>query len=210
MLLKKRPLKDSLLCVILDRGLLSSKQVKSTANRALMAGADMIQLRGKGCTVKELIRDAVALKRSAAAYNVPVIINDRIDVAAAADSDGLHIGRSDIGISTAKKILGPDKIIGLSVSEPLRISMAKRGGADYIGVGPVFKTPIKASGKISGIGLLKKMRRLNMPIIAIGGINIDNVGQLVRNGFRRVAVIRAVCLSCDVSSATRRLKEAIE
>lgn len=209
MLSKKKLLKDSLLCVILDRDILKGRDIVLIAKKALRAGADMLQLRSKHSSTEEALRTASALKRLTGRYRVPLIINDRVDVAAAVDSDGVHIGRADLRVSVARKILSPGKLIGVTAACLAEAKRAKREGADYVGVGPVFKTPIKASRKALGVGLLKKIRNLRIPIIAIGGIDSKNISKLAQSGFKRVAVIRAVCSSPEALRSTRKLKEAI-
>lgn len=179
------------------------------AKKALRAGADMLQLRSKHSPTQEILKTASALKVLTGQYGVPLIINDRVDIAAAVNSDGVHIGQSDLKVSTARKILGNGKLIGVTASGLSEAKHAKKEGSDYIGVGPVFKTPIKASSKALGIGSLRKLCHLDIPIIAIGGIDSGNISGLVRNGFKRVAVVRAVCSSPEALSSTRRLKEAI-
>lgn len=206
---KKKPLKDSLLCVILDRDILKERDIIVVAKKTLRAGADMLQLRSKHSSTEEAFKTASALRALTRRYNVPLIINDRVDIAAAVDSDGVHIGQSDLRMNAARKILGNGKLIGVTAPGLSEARRAKEEGADYVGVGPVFGTPIKASKKTVGMGLLKKIRNLGIPIIAIGGIGCGNVSGLVQNGFKRIAVIRAVCSSPEVLSSTRKLKEAV-
>ncbi|MCX5678222.1 MAG: thiamine phosphate synthase [Candidatus Omnitrophica bacterium] len=209
MLSKKKLLKDSLLCVILDRDILKGKALIAVARKALRAGADMLQLRSKHSSTEEALETASALKALTRCYGVPLIINDRVDIAAAVDSDGVHIGQADLRVGTARKILGSGKLIGVTAAGLAEAKRAKEEGADYIGVGPVFKTPIKASKRAIGVEALKKIRNLRIPIIAIGGIDCKNISGLAQNGFKRVAVIRAVCSSRETLSSTRKLKEAI-
>lgn len=206
---KKKPLKDSLLCIILDREILKGSGIISAAGKALRAGADMIQLRDKRSSTKEVIMTALALRRLTKRYGVPLIINDRIDVAVAVNSDGLHIGQADLKAGLVKKIIGKDKLLGVSVADLSEAKRAKKSGADYVGAGPIFKTPIKASRKAIDMKVLKKIRNLHIPIIAIGGIGLNNISGLVRNGFKSVAVIRAVCASQDPLAATMKLREAL-
>lgn len=209
MISKKELLKDSLVCVILDRETLEKSMMLRTAEKALRGGADMIQLRDKRSSTIEVIKTALALRRLTKRYGASLIINDRVDAAFAVDSDGVHIGRSDLSLKTCRELLGPGKIIGASAASLNDARRAKAIGADYIGVGPVFRTPIKASAKACGIGLLKKVRALRIPIMAIGGIDSGNISVLTESGFRSVAVIRAVSLAKDPLAATKKLKEAI-
>ncbi len=209
MISKKEFLKDSLVCVIIDRETLEESMMLRTAEKALQGGADMIQLRDKRSSTIEIIKTALALRRLTKRYGASLIINDRVDVASAVDSDGVHIGRSDLSVRASRELIGPGKIIGASAASLGDARRAKASGADYIGVGPIFKTPIKASTKACGISLLKKIRALRIPIIAIGGIDSGNISVLTGSGFRSVAVIRAVSRSKDCLVAARKLKEAI-
>jgi len=180
------------------------------ARKALEAGADMLQLRDKSSAFAAALRRAKALKALAAPYGAPVIMNDRLDVAVAAGCDGLHIGRGDIDISLARKFFKKGAIVGVSAKTVAQAREAKKKGADYLGMGPIFKTPIKRDQKPKGSALLRAVRRLGIPVFAIGGIDRGNAAQLARQGFKKIAVIRAVCAAKDPYRATRRLKEALK
>ncbi|MFH1190468.1 MAG: thiamine phosphate synthase [Candidatus Omnitrophota bacterium] len=209
MISKRELLRGSLLCVILDRDILSESAARRTAQGALRSGAGMIQLRDKRSSTKEAIRAASALRKLTKRYGAALVINDRIDVACASGSDGVHIGRSDMSVRAARKLIGSDKIIGASAASLAEAGRAKASGADYIGVGPVFRTPIKASKPPCGVDLLRKVRDLRIPVIAIGGIDMRNIKALADSGFRKIAVIRAVCCSKDPRRAAGRLKGSI-
>lgn len=206
---KRRLLRRSRLCVIVDTDFLSRQGIVDTARRAIRGGADMLQLRSKGSCVKDMIRKARILKRLAKRYGVPFIVNDRLDVAISVDADGLHIGQGDVGLPLARAMMGPDKIIGLSVNSLRQAKLAKKRGADYLGIGPVFKTPVKIGKKAAGLGLLSTVKHIGIPAFAIGGIDCGNVLSLTKRGFRRVAVIRAACQAADPFEAAKQLKEAL-
>ena len=143
---------------------------------------------------------------------MPLIVNDRIDVAIAADADGVHLGQSDFPIPLARRLLGKDKLIGGSAAtfEEARICLAD--GADYVGFGPVYVTGSKDdAGPVSGPAILKQVvETIPLPIIAIGGITAENIGEVMRAGAYGIAVISAVCCQLDPQGATRALREALE
>jgi len=189
-------------------GILRVDQATEVAHMAVMAGADMIQLRDKRPLSPEVLKSAVALRKLARKNNVLFIVNDRADVAVAAHSDGLHIGQSDISASLARGLIGSDMLLGISATNIKEAVLAKQQGADYVGAGPVFKTPIKNGRKARGAGLLRKLKKLGIPFFAIGGINSANIRKLAQEGFHRFAVIRAICGSADPFNATKMLKKA--
>lgn len=205
---KKGLSKGPHLYAIIDRGLTGNKILK-TAEMALSAGADMLQLRDKSSSQKEIFKTARVIKIIAKRYGVPFIINDRLDVAIAVDADGLHIGQGDIRISLAKKFMKKGKLVGVTVKNIKQAVRAKREGASYIGVGPIFKTPIKSGVKPKGFALLNEVKRLNIPFFAIGGIDCENIYKLAKMGFKNIAAIRAICQARDPYAAVRNLKEAI-
>lgn len=206
---KEKSLAGSKLCVIIDMDILTRERALRTARAAVKAGADIIQLRCKRPDTAEALKTAVAL-RSITLRKAIFIVNDRLELAVASRADGLHIGKGDTDIKLAGRLLGPNKILGVSVSELKEAVAAKKEGASYLGVGPVFKTPIKKGKKPVKVKLLADIRKLNIPFFAIGGIDRDNIKKLTSKGIKRVAVIRAVsgCRSRP-SLAVRRLKEAL-
>ena len=206
---KRRLLNRSGLCVILDREILSEKKMLNVASCAARAGTGMIQLRAKGTPVNEVIRIGKAVKIITDRYKIPLIVNDRLEAALAIDADGLHIGRGDIDIKLAKKLMGEGKLVGASAASLKEGRYAKEAGADYLGVGPVFATPIKSDRKAKGLSLLKRVKKIGIPFFAIGGIGFMNIRKLARAGFKKAAVIRAVCSSRDPYGAIKRLQKAI-
>ena len=205
--MKRTPLKGSRLCVIVDRDFLKPKEILKVAREAIRGGADVIQIRDKKSPVTEIVKAAKAVKRMAGPRGVPVIVNDRIEAAVAADADGLHIGQGDLDIKLVRKILGRDKIVGASVTNMDEALRAKAAGADYIGAGPIFKTPIKSGKKPKGFKLLEAVKKLDIPFFAIGGIDFENARKLAKRGFKNIAVIRVACRSRNPYAAVKRLKE---
>ena len=209
MILKKKLSKKSGLYAILDREILGKEEILDVAKKVIRGGADIIQLRDKKSPTDEAIETASAIKAIAKKYGVPFVINDRIDVALAVNADGLHIGQGDINIGLAKKIMGKGSILGVSAGNIKQARFAKDAGADYLGAGPIFKTPVKKHKWPRGLKLLEDMRPLDIPVFAIGGINLNNIKRLIKKGFKNVAVIRVICNSENPFLSTKRLKEAL-
>jgi thiamine-phosphate pyrophosphorylase len=178
----------------------------------IAGGADTIQLREKAGSTRRMIEVAKRMAAVCRQAGVPLIVNDRIDVAIASDADGVHLGQSDFPIPLARELLGKDKLIGGSAAtlEEARICMAD--GADYIGFGPVYVTGSKDdAGPVSGPAILKQVvEAIPLPIVAIGGITAENIGEVMRTGAYGIAVISAVCCQLDPQGATRALREALE
>lgn len=178
----------------------------------IAGGADTIQLREKTGSTRRMIEVAKSMVAVCRQAGVPFIVNDRIDVAVASGADGVHLGQNDFPIPLARSLLGKDKLIGGSAAtlEEARICLAE--GADYIGFGPVYVTGSKEdAGPVSGAAVLKQVvETIPLPIIAIGGITAENVGEVVRAGVYGIAVISAICCQIDPEGATRALQKALE
>ncbi|MCX5680217.1 MAG: thiamine phosphate synthase [Candidatus Omnitrophica bacterium] len=205
---REKPLEGSRLCVIIDRDILTLNRALKTARIAVKAGADIIQLRCKGLNTEEAIKTAVAI-RLITRQRATFIVNDKPEITIASEADGLHIGKGDVDIKLARRLLGRKKIIGISASGLKEAIAAKKAGASYLGVGPVFKTPIKCGKRPVGVKPLVDIGKLNIPFFAIGGIDVGNIQKLTSKGFKRVAVIRAVSVASRPFLAVRRLKEAL-
>jgi thiamine-phosphate pyrophosphorylase len=182
------------------------------ARLGIAGGADTIQLREKGGSTRSMIKVARRMVAVCRQAGVPLVVNDRIDVALAADADGVHLGQSDFPIPLARELLGKDKLIGGSAAtlEEARVCLAE--GADYIGFGPVYVTGSKAdAGPVSGPeGLKRVVETIPLPIIAIGGITTENVPEVMKAGAYGIAVISAVCCQIDPEGETKALREALE
>ncbi len=156
----------------------------------LKGGVRIIQHRFKDGKDSQNLKDAIVIKKLCSKYNALFIINDRIDIALASDADGVHLGQEDIDIKFARRILGFSKIIGVSANKSSEIKRALENGCDYLGIGPVFETPIKRNKKPLGVEKIKKISsNLPIPFFVIGGIKKDNIPLLKKNGLRKVAVI---------------------
>ena len=198
------------LYVIVDRAAAGERDLADIAAAAIRGGADVIQLRDKTASDKRLLEEALALLPIARAGGVPLIINDRIDVAMAAGADGMHLGQDDIPLERARAIAGRSLLIGVSTHTLDQAMAAQHQGADYIGVGPVFPTPTKPDYGSVGTSLVRQVAdRIRIPFVCIGGIDAGNVGQVMQAGGSCVAVIRAVCAAADPEQATRNLKRTL-
>jgi len=182
------------------------------ARLGIAGGADTIQLREKGGSTRRMIEVAKSMAVVCREAGVPLIVNDRIDVAMASDADGVHLGQSDFPIPLARRLLGKDKLIGGSAAtlEEARVCLAD--GADYIGFGPVYVTGSKEdAGPVSGPAVLKQVVKTTpLAILAIGGITAENVREVMEAGAYGIAVISAVCCQIDPEGATRAIREALE
>lgn len=173
-------------------------------------GADMVQLRDKDLSAKELFQLAKELQSICDKTGALFILNDRVDVAKAADVDGVHLGQQDLPAREARQILGHTKIIGVSTHSTAQALQAAGDGADYIACGPVFRTPTKPDYLPVGLELVKEYKRLvRIPFVAIGGVEEANVERVIAAGADRVAVVRAVGAAADPASAARSLKAKI-
>ena len=139
-----------------------------------------------------------------------LIINDRLDIAIASDADGIHLGQEDLPVEDARKIIGDEKIIGLSTHSIQQVKIAQNQSCDYIGIGPIFPTASKASNKHLGPDFLSQLPKNSLPWFAIGGINKENISELLRAGANRIAVIDAIMAADDSYSATKELMEELK
>lgn len=202
---------DYTLYLVTDRRLMSSKTVEESVERAVEGGASVVQLREKDCTSREFYELALRVKRITAPRNVPLIINDRIDICLAADADGVHLGQKDLPCGEARKILGNNKIIGVSAALPEEAIRAQNDGADYLGVGAVFPTGTKSDTRPVTPEVIREIRAaVTIPFVVIGGIDAVNIGGLYGLGINGAAVVSAIVSKKDVASAARIMREAAE
>src|SRR5882672_177538 len=198
-----RPHPLSGLYVILDPSACPARPLVEVLTTAVEAGASLFQYRNKTASMKEAYGEALALRRAAAKAGVLFIVNDRCDLALAVDADGVHLGQGDLPLDMAKKVMGPDKLIGISTHNPYQVRDATAGKPDYLGFGPIFKPGSKQDhDPVVGLEGLRAMRRLtSLPVFAIGGIQIDQAGEVMRAGANGVAVISAILKAPDISYA---------
>jgi len=194
------------LYVILDRQALAGRDELDAAEQVIQGGARVIQLRDKEGSKGGLWPIAQKLKALCGRSGVLFIINDYLDLALAVDADGLHIGQKDLPLSVVRSQLPIDRIVGLSVTTVSQAVKAQKEGADYIAVGSIFSTIMKQGAAVVGVETLKQVRKVvSSPLVAIGGINEDNIGQVVAAGADSVAVISAVLGKEDVRGAVQQL-----
>lgn len=202
---------DYTLYICTDSGLMSAKTVEGSVEAAVKGGATVIQLREKNASSRELYEQALRVKAVTERYGVPLIINDRIDIALAVDADGVHLGQSDMPCDIARRILGKDKIIGITAPTPESAVKAQTDGADYLGVGAMFATATKADAKANTKENLAAVRAaVDIPIVIIGGIKRTNVLQFAGMGVNGAAVISDIIAAPDTEGAAREMKEILK
>ena len=171
---------------------------------ACRSGVTIIQLREKNLTTNQYYQLAKQVKEITDAYQVPLIIDDRLDVCLAVDAAGLHIGDDELPVSVARQVLGPDKILGVTAKTVKRALEAEEGGADYLGTGAIFPTTTKENAPITLISTLKTIcQRVAIPVVAIGGLTSENIDQLIGTGIAGVAVVRDLMQAEDIEAKTQ-------
>jgi len=207
----RRPAFDPAVYLVTDRGLARGRDLLEVVAEAVAGGAGLVQLREKHADTRQFLDLARALAALLAPSGVPLLINDRIDVALAAGADGVHLGQTDMPVDMARAMLGPGALIGLSVETPEQAREAEGLDVDYLGVSPVFATPTKAdTGPAWGLdglaGLASWSRHV---LVAIGGIGPGNAAQVARAGARGVAVVSAICAADSPRDAAAALLAAV-
>ncbi|WP_203344299.1 thiamine phosphate synthase [Vibrio fluvialis] len=180
--------------------------------QAIAGGVSLVQVREKQGDVRTFIERAAAVKAVLSGSGVPLIINDRVDVALAVDADGVHLGQSDMPATLARQLLGPDKLIGLSVENEQQFEQAQSLPVDYLGLSAIFATPTKTNTvKHWGLdGLNWAMARSRLPMVAIGGLNTSNIGAVAQTGVQGIALVSAISHAPDPQQAARDLRLLIE
>ena len=203
--------KGLLLYAVTDRSWLNGETLYSQVEKALQGGATFIQLREKNLDQDHFMEEALELKKLCAAYHVPFVINDNVEIAAKMDADGVHVGQSDMEALDVRAILGPDKILGVSAQTVEQAVLAEKHGADYLGVGAVFPTGSKDDADDVSYDTLKAIcQAVSIPVVAIGGITQQNVEKLAGSGICGVAVISAIYAAKNIGQASKDLKAATE
>ena len=200
------------LCVITDAPLSRGRSHLEVAEAAIRGGADVVQLRDKTASGGALYQVAFALRKLTREAKVPLIVNDRLDIALAVDADGVHVGQSDLPASVVRRILGPGKVLGVTAETGEEALLAEKDGADYLGVGPVFEARGTKSdaGAPQGVEQIARIRGVSrLPIVAIGGIKAENARRVLEAGATAVAVISAIVAADDIAQAARQLKSVL-
>ncbi len=197
------------LCVITDAVVQKKFSHVQLAELSMQGGADIVQLRDKALSTKDLFASAVGIRALSLAYGKVFIVNDRADIALASNADGVHLGQTDLPIAAARKILGNDKLIGATASTIDDALKAEQDGADYIGFGHIFPTTSKEKpSPPTGVAMLRDvLQAVKIPVIAIGGISEKNIESVWQTGVQSVAVISAVASAENPRAATERLKK---
>ena len=199
------------LYICTDSGLMSSETVEQSVEAVLKGGAGVIQLREKNASSRELFELAARVKVITDSYGVPLIINDRRDIALAVDADGVHLGQNDLPCAVARKILGDDKIIGITAPTVEAAVKAQADGADYIGVGAMFVTSTKSDAKPNTRENLAAIRAaVDIPIVIIGGVKRTNVLEFSGMGINGAAVISDIIADKDPENAAREMREILK
>ncbi len=193
--------------LVTDRSLSKGRTTESVVRAAVNGGVSAVQLREKDASTRDFYEEGLKIRAFLRSKSVPLIINDRIDLALALDADGVHLGQEDMPVHVARRILGPTKTIGLSVEKMDHLDQDALRYADYLGVSPIFLTPTKDELKTHwGLEGLRKLRSVtDLPLVAIGSIKPDNAGDVIRAGADSVAVVSAIVSADDPEQATRLL-----
>lgn len=199
------------LYAVADPSLCLNRDLIEVVAQAIEGGAQMVQLRDKKSGDGKFLELARRIHKITWKKRVPLIINDRVDVAELVDAEGVHLGEEDLPVKEARKILGSKKIIGASASGIKTAKIKEKEGADYIGLGPVFETGSKEIEKPLGVEILKDAKKaLKIPVFPIGGINLNNLDQIISTGTKRIAVISAIFMAEDVRKAAQELLEKLK
>ncbi|HZS79552.1 MAG TPA: thiamine phosphate synthase [Ktedonobacteraceae bacterium] len=198
--------------VLTDRYWARGRDMLTVAAAALDGGATVIQLRDKEASTRTLIEEGLALRALTRERGALFIVNDRLDVALAVEADGAHVGQDDMPVALARRLLGKERILGVSAATLKEAEEAAAGGADYLGVGPIFPSRGKLdAGPATGTELLTILaRRYTLPLVAIGGITTENATAVIQAGAIGVAVITAIVAADDITAATHHMRSAIE
>jgi thiamine-phosphate pyrophosphorylase len=197
--------------LVTDRELARGRTTLEIAAAAIRGGVSCIQLREKTCSTREFIDEALAIRSLLARHEIPLIINDRVDVALAVKADGIHLGQKDMPCSMARQLIPESMIVGISVESLDDAIAAQKDGADYLGVSPIYPTPTKTdTAQALGLEGLRSIRsEVNLPLVGIGGLNADNAAAVIYNGADGVAVVSAIVAADDPEAATRDLIEIV-
>jgi thiamine-phosphate pyrophosphorylase len=193
--------------LVTDRDILAGRDLIDAVRQAIKGGVTLVQLREKNISSRDFFELAAALKKAVNGYNVPLIINDRLDIALAMDADGLHIGQDDLPLITARRLLGKDKILGYSVHNEEQAAYGEKNGADYLGAGTVYPTGSKADACAPiGTEMLSKIKNsVKISVVGIGGIGVTNAKAVKESGVDGISVISAILGKNDITGAANEL-----
>lgn len=199
---------DYSIYLVTDRDLMSTETLEEAVEQAIIGGCTLVQLREKDCSSLDFYNTAVKIKEITDKYSVPLLINDRLDIALAVDAAGVHVGQSDLPVSVVRKIIGDDKIIGISAGTLEEAIQGQKDGADYLGVGAMYATGTKKDANPTSMEELKKIREnVSLPIVVIGGINEERVKDFKGSGIDGLAIVSAIIAKRDIAEAARKIKK---
>ena len=202
---------DLSLYLVTNRDKLTDEEFFQTVEQSLKGGVSLVQLREKTAPAREVIQIAKKLKKLCHSYNVPLLVDDRVDIALAADLDGVHLGNDDMDVADARRILGDEKIIGSTAKNLEWAISEEKKGADYLGVGAIFETKTHVKTKRTSVETLKEINdNISIPTVAIGGLNYENIDILKNSGVSGVSVVRAIMDSENPFEDSKKLEEKIE
>ena len=201
---------DLSLYLVTNRDKLSDAEFFKVIEDSLKGGVSLVQLREKNAPAREVIEIAKKLKEICHSYNIPLLVDDRVDIALAANLDGVHIGGEDMDVADARRILGADKIIGSTAKDLDWAISEEKKGADYLGVGAIFETKTHVKTKRTSVETLREINdNIKIPAVAIGGLNYNNIDILKGSGAKGVSLVRAIMDSKNPYEDTKNLKEKI-
>jgi thiamine-phosphate pyrophosphorylase len=210
MKLKKKWLKNSHLYIIVDKKNLKNRSIYNVTGQIRDSGVDIVQYRDKESKKENILETACALRKVLLKTKTIFIINDYLDIAKIVDTDGIHLGQDDVPVAIARKILGKDKIIGISCHSLKQAKIAQSMGADYISIGPIFFTSTKPEYKATGLDLIKKVKKeIRIPFFAIGGISKKNIDKVKSKGAKRVVICKAICQAKNISSTIKNISQVL-
>lgn len=203
--------KSLLLYAVTDRKWSDNDTFYTHIEESLEGGVTFLQLREKNLDTDSFFKEAIKIKELCKKYNLPFIINDNVEIALKSNADGIHVGQDDMNAKEVRKLIGNDKILGISVQTVEQALLAQEQGANYLGVGSIFTTTSKDDAKNVSINTLKEIcNAVNIPVVAIGGIDKDNIKQLSKTGINGIAVISAIYANKNIKEATATLKKLVK
>lgn len=205
-----KPNIDYSLYLVTDRELMSTKTVEDSVEQAIRGGCTLIQLREKDISSKDFYETALKVRAVTSQFNIPFIVNDRVDIALAVDADGVHIGQDDLPVEQVRNIIGPNKIVGVSASNLTEALTAVGDGADYLGIGAMFSTNTKTDADATTLEELIRIRKaISLPLVVIGGMNKETIPLFKDISVDGYAIVSAIVNQPDIIKATKELKQLV-
>lgn len=198
---------DYSLYLVTDRDLMSTSTLAEAVEQSILGGCSIVQLREKHCSSLEFYQTAQEIKKITDRYQAPLLINDRVDIALAIQADGVHVGQKDLPAAKVRKLIGPDKILGVSAATVEEAIQAEQDGADYLGVGAMFSNQTKPDARITSISTLEAIcNAVNIPIVIIGGINQATLPRFLHLPIAGAAVVSAIIAAQNITEAAKEMK----